>query len=302
MESAFLFSGKMQEVEMFIQTKCNELSFADLIRATKDTTDESKKFPYKTFVARCGNCQFCYKGKCSLKECCCMGDRVKAGSCSFTELLNHCFRNIGDNVFRFRLRIAAERAAEEHSCFLSKEHFKRFREGCALTHRNDNGFIAQLFLLSADETLWKQVSDLLFDGKFSYIRLTELVPELLEMVDNGRMGFRPAVEISYLQEEEQRDLVETIDTEDCTPSLAQAIRMKELSREGKLDMDTIFGIMTEEKPNQREKIKDMESYEKTPITEFNDVMVRRLVDNIRVMPNHKIVVVLRGGMQREEPI
>ena len=117
---------------MFIQTKCNELSFADLIRATKDTTDESKKFPYKSFVARCGNCQFCYKGKCSLKECCCMGDRVKAGSCSFTELLNHCFRNIGDNVFRFRLRIAAERAAEEHSCFLSKEHFKRFREGCAL--------------------------------------------------------------------------------------------------------------------------------------------------------------------------
>ncbi len=88
-----------------------------------------------------------------------------------------------------------------------------------------------------------------------YIRLTELVPELLEMVDNGRMGFRPAVEISYLQEEEQRDLVETIDTEDCTPSLAQAIRMKELSREGKLDMDTIFRIMTEEKPNQREKIK-----------------------------------------------
>lgn len=88
-----------------------------------------------------------------------------------------------------------------------------------------------------------------------YIRLTELVPELLEMVDNGRMGFRPAVEISYLQEEEQRDLVETIDTEDCTPSLAQAIRMKELSREGKLDMDTIFEIMSEEKPNQREKIK-----------------------------------------------
>ncbi len=88
-----------------------------------------------------------------------------------------------------------------------------------------------------------------------YIRLTELVPELLEMVDNGRMGFRPAVEISYLQEEEQRDLVETIDTEDCTPSLAQAIRMKELSREGKLDMDTIFGIMTETKPNQQEKIK-----------------------------------------------
>ena len=88
-----------------------------------------------------------------------------------------------------------------------------------------------------------------------YIRLTELVPELLELVDNGRMAFRPAVEISYLTEDEQRDLVETVDSEDCTPSLSQACRMKKLSQEGKLDMDTIFAIMTEEKANQKEKIK-----------------------------------------------
>ena len=88
-----------------------------------------------------------------------------------------------------------------------------------------------------------------------YIRLTELVPELLELVDNGRMAFRPAVEISYLTEDEQRDLVETIDSEDCTPSLSQACRIKKLSQEGKLDMDTIFAIMTEEKANQKEKIK-----------------------------------------------
>ena len=88
-----------------------------------------------------------------------------------------------------------------------------------------------------------------------YIRLTELVPELLELVDNGRMAFRPAVEISYLTEDEQRDLVETIDSEDCTPSLSQACRMKKLSQEGKLDMDAIFAIMTEEKANQKEKIK-----------------------------------------------
>ena len=80
-----------------------------------------------------------------------------------------------------------------------------------------------------------------------YIRLTELIPELLELVDDERMAFRPAVEISYLSEEEQRDLLETIDSEDATPSLAQAIRMKKLSREGKLSMDTIFAIMTEEK-------------------------------------------------------
>ena len=88
-----------------------------------------------------------------------------------------------------------------------------------------------------------------------YIRLTELVPELLELVDNGRMAFRPAVEISYLTEDEQRDLVETIDSEDCTPSLSQACRMKKFSQEGKLDMDAIFAIMTEEKANQKEKIK-----------------------------------------------
>ena len=90
---------------------------------------------------------------------------------------------------------------------------------------------------------------------YRYIRLTELVPELLELVDDGRMAFRPAVEISYLTEDEQRDLVETIDSEDCTPSLSQACRMKKLSQEGKLDMDAIFAIMTEEKANQKEKIK-----------------------------------------------
>lgn len=88
-----------------------------------------------------------------------------------------------------------------------------------------------------------------------YIRLTELVPELLEMVDQNRIAFRPAVEISYLTEEEQRDLVETIDSEEITPSLGQALRMKHLSREGKLDMDTIFSIMQEQKGNQKEIVK-----------------------------------------------
>jgi len=88
-----------------------------------------------------------------------------------------------------------------------------------------------------------------------YIRLNELVPELLEMVDQESIAFRPAVELSYLTEDEQRDLVETIDTEEATPSLAQAIRMKQLSQEGKLNMDMIFSIMTEQKPNQVETVK-----------------------------------------------
>lgn len=88
-----------------------------------------------------------------------------------------------------------------------------------------------------------------------YIRLNELVPELLEMVDRESIAFRPAVELSYLSEDEQRNLVETIDSEEATPSLSQAIRMKKLSQEGKLDMDKIFSIMTEEKPNQAETVR-----------------------------------------------
>ena len=117
-----------------------------------------------------------------------------------------------------------------------------------------------------------------------YIRLTELVSELLELVDDGRMAFRPAVEISYLTEDEQRDLVETIDSEDCTPSLSQACRMKKLSQEGKLDMDAIFAIMTEEKANQKEKIKipaerlDRFFERGTPQAEIEKVIIAALED------------------------
>lgn len=89
---------------------------------------------------------------------------------------------------------------------------------------------------------------------FRYIRLTNLVPELLDMVDEGRIAFRPAVELSYLTEQEQRDLLETISYEDATPSLAQAIKMKEFSKAGKLNADVILSIMCERKPNQAEKL------------------------------------------------
>ena len=87
-----------------------------------------------------------------------------------------------------------------------------------------------------------------------YVRLTYLVPELLEMVDEGRIKMRPAVEISYLDEDNQRDLVDAIDTEDCTPSHAQTIKMRKFFDEGKLSPDVITSIMQEEKPNQKEKI------------------------------------------------
>ena len=87
-----------------------------------------------------------------------------------------------------------------------------------------------------------------------YIRLTNLTPGILDMVDEGRIALTPAVELSYLTEWEQRDLLETMESEDCTPSLSQAIQMKTLSQSGQLDMDKIFSIMTQPKANQQEKI------------------------------------------------
>lgn len=87
-----------------------------------------------------------------------------------------------------------------------------------------------------------------------YIRLTNLVPELLEFVDEGRIKMRPAVELSYLDEECQRDLVDEIDLNEATPSHAQAIKMRKFFEEGKLTTEVISSIMAEDKPNQREKI------------------------------------------------
>ena len=87
-----------------------------------------------------------------------------------------------------------------------------------------------------------------------YIRLTELIPEILAMVDERKIAFTPAVELSYLTKQEQRDLLETMESEDCTPSLSQAIQMKRLSQSGELDIDRIFDILREPKGNQIDKI------------------------------------------------
>ena len=87
-----------------------------------------------------------------------------------------------------------------------------------------------------------------------YIRLTELIPEILVMVDTGKIALTPAVELSYLTKQEQCDLLETMESEDCTPSMSQAIQMKKLSQSGELNMDKIFDILREPKANQQEKI------------------------------------------------
>ena len=92
------------------------------------------------------------------------------------------------------------------------------------------------------------------DTVFRYIRLTHLIPEILQMVDDRKIALTPAVDISYLTQKEQADLLETMECEDCTPSVSQAIRMKQLSQAGELDIYTIFDILTQKKANQHEKI------------------------------------------------
>lgn len=89
---------------------------------------------------------------------------------------------------------------------------------------------------------------------FRYIRLNQLIPELMEKVDNHSVAFRPAVELTYLTAEQQKTLCESIESQACTPSLSQAQKMKRFAQEGKLDANVIESIMAEEKPNQREKI------------------------------------------------
>ena len=87
-----------------------------------------------------------------------------------------------------------------------------------------------------------------------YIRLTELIPDILRMVDDGTIALTPAVELSYLTKQEQRDLLETMESEDCTPSLSQAMQLKKLSQSGLLTMDRIFDLLREPKANQQDKI------------------------------------------------
>ncbi len=117
---------------------------------------------------------------------------------------------------------------------------------------------------------------------YRYIRLTELIPPVLDMVDSGKIAFRPAVELSYLTKEQQQSLYDTMECEDCTPSLAQAIKMKEFSRDGKLTEEVILSIMQEEKPNQREQFKmPKERIRKyfapgTPAQKIEDTIIKAL--------------------------
>ena len=128
------------------------------------------------------------------------------------------------------------------------------------------------------------------DQVFRYIRLTHLIPDILDLVDNSvlkekdilQIAIRPAVELSYLTEKEQQDLVEIMESEDCTPSHAQAIKMRQFSQEGRLDANVLLSIMQEEKPNQVEQFKmPKERISKffspgTPAKKMEDTIVKAL--------------------------
>ena len=115
-----------------------------------------------------------------------------------------------------------------------------------------------------------------------FIRLTELIPPILQMVDDGKIALTPAAELSFLKKDEQENLLVTMESEEATPSLSQAQRMKSLSQSGRLDMDTIFAIMTEEKGNQKETVKiGMERLKKyfpkgTTPKQMEDIIIKLL--------------------------
>ena len=130
------------------------LTLTDLICVAHRKRSEDTGFPYAVQSCRCSNCRYVSEGKCSLKECCCMAERVRAHTCTFAEILNTCFANVKDNVFHYRLRLAAERATMTKTCFLDREHRTRFQKALHRGRGNDKNLIAQLFDLTATESLW----------------------------------------------------------------------------------------------------------------------------------------------------
>ena len=122
-----------------------------------------------------------------------------------------------------------------------------------------------------------------------YIRLTYLIPELLSMVDENKIAFNPAVEISYLEQSEQRILLDAMELNDCTPSHAQSIRLKKLSQEGMLDDQMIYAVMSEEKPNQQEQIKfkreDLKKY--FPAGYTDEQMRRDIIKGLELLKRQR---------------
>lgn len=146
---------------MNLEPNNKSLSFAEFLDAATRDKAEAKPFPYTMEVCRCRYCSFCQNGKCALKRCCCMNERVKARSCTFAELLRDCFANFKDNVFQFRLRIACERATELHTCLM--EYMARHHDDLLKSMTDEQRDIFERF-----DDCWSEYASLAEEAIFVY--------------------------------------------------------------------------------------------------------------------------------------
>ena len=150
-------------------------------------------------------------------------------------------------------------------------------------------------MMNSNELLARQVGESVAQIK-RYIRLTNLIPKILAMVDEGKIAFTIGVELSYLSEKEQYELHAVMDLEQCTPSLSQANRMKRMSQRGELDMDAIYLVLEEEKPNQREQIKIRADTEKLGVYQCEKAILNKVRDKTGTELMHEVIEnFLRAG-------
>lgn len=146
---------------MYIEVKKSGVNVGDMITKLQQKKSEGTVFPYRGFVCRCGNCRYSSQGKCALKECCCMDERIRAHTCTLAEMMKYCFSGVENSTFHFRLQRIIDRTNKFQSCFINSGHRKRFHEGLSHTRRASNRLVAQIFLLSAHKELWDEVRKVL---------------------------------------------------------------------------------------------------------------------------------------------
>jgi len=167
-------------------------------------------------------------------------------------------RNLTDDestIIMVDSNLQREKILPSEKAFAYKMKLEAMKRQAGRPKKNNSVPLAQNFEgKTSREILGEQVGESQ-DQIRRYIRLTELIEPILDLVDEGKIAFRPAVEISYLSHDQQEILFDTMECEDCTPSLAQAIKMKNFAKEGRLTEDVIFSILSEEKPNQKEQFR-----------------------------------------------
>ena len=183
--------------------------------------------------------------------------RKKASELAGCETMPCIVRDMDDNaatIIMVDSNLQRESIAPSEKAFAYKMKLEAMKRQAGRPSKEDN--YSQVGNNFSTKTSSDELAIQMGESKnqiFRYIRLTELIPSILDMVDEKQIALNPAVELSYLAEKEQQELYDTMQSEDCTPSLAQAQRIKKLSQDGRLSVDVIFSILTEEKPNQKEK-------------------------------------------------